>query len=436
MAGRRGRVQSSSSSDEEEEDIDALIGADGAAAAAGDDAETVAAVANPWADEDDEHVENAYPLEHFYTVMDIEEGGSTSRNTRSQTTTLMLHDWEDAYRPDRLFEQIIDALQQRLLDTHAGDPPLMLGMELINPKMRSPFYIPVRPFAQNIPATMAAAFESLMQSETELELFQHPIDCRIFAIWPRRVERGGAYSCSVVELTFKASSLVSVTGTGDVHCLLRSILIGMADADRRAGRMTAAEYKRFCKATGEEQRAALADALRCFDGTVLDEGRQDGYDLGDVEALQEFFDAHMPSVYRLVVLQHTQVHGTQLIWKGGKPAQHNLHLLWEQRHWAYVGEPKQLFPGCRFYCTDCDARLKNKRRHPLDCPAVCRRCLRSGYGFPCRVPERDVHSSLIECPDCNFTFMTRDCYEWHKHRDRETPGGRAGGTRKTVCELK
>lgn len=442
---RRGRrMSSSSSSEDESENIDALIGNvsdddDGDEEAnerrqqRGDAADD----GNPWGDEEDDAVDDPHPLEHYYTIMDIEEGGSTSRNTRSQTTTLMLHNWEDAYRPDRLFERIIGVLQQRLLDTHASDPPTMLGMELMNPRMNWPFYIPVRPFAHNTPATMAAAFETLMQSETELQLFQHPMDCRIFAIWRRRVERGGAgYSRSASELATKARSLVSVSNTGDVHCLLRSVLIGMMDADRRDGLATAAEYRRFTVAAGAEQNAAVTDALRCFDGTVLDEGREEGYDLEDAMAIQEFFDAHIANIYRLVVLQHTATHGTQLVWRGEKPARHSIHLFWERHHWAYIGEPKELFPGCRFYCADCDARLVNRRRHRLDCPAVCRRCLRSGYGFPCKLPANDVHSPLIVCDDCGFTFLTRDCYNHHRHRDRDTPGGRGGGTRKTVCEMK
>jgi len=264
-------------------------------------------------------------------------------------------------------------------------------MEIINPRMRSSFYLPVRPLEQNTSSVMAAAFENLEQSQDELELFAHAMDVRLFALWPRLVERGGA--CSVHFFTLsKIKTLVSVSNVLDSFCLLRSICIGMMDVERREERVTQAEYEQFIN-SNEQLEKALADMLQCFDGTVIDEQQPDEYDLRDVRAVQDFFNTHMPGVYRLVVLQHTREHGTQLVWKSNVPAKHDICLYWEHRHWAFIGEPRHLFPECSYFCVDCGARLKRSFKlnarpcvgdacgRAMAFPANCRWTTRSPLSF-------------------------------------------------------
>lgn len=203
---------------------------------------------NPWHSENDDEGEeewDPWQLDHFYTIKNVKEKRNESRNTRMQTTTFSIHDWEEAYNPERLFENIIAALQKRLFDTNPGTLPSLIGMEMKNPIMRTHFYLPTRPLEQNTPEAMAAAFECLQQSDDELELYDHPLTCRMFGVWPL-VERAGC-SRQQHRVTNRVSSLVVVENPDDELCLLRAITIGMKDVGRRNGTVGELEYMHYIR---------------------------------------------------------------------------------------------------------------------------------------------------------------------------------------------
>jgi hypothetical protein len=119
----------------------------------------------------------------YFTVDQWELTSSQSRTTASESCVVRFHDFENAQRPDRLLEMVIERLFARVL---AGrPPPIRVGFQLQCPNFEKPFYIPMRPPQQNTARVIADALQQVCdQSGDGLDLFTGAAQTKVLCCFP------------------------------------------------------------------------------------------------------------------------------------------------------------------------------------------------------------------------------------------------------------
>lgn len=337
------------------------------------------------------------PLEHFLDIRTSEVYGSNSRKTLGETVNFALKNVDDAIRPDRLLERVFEKLIHRVVGNRK---PKFIGVQLLNERMDNskPYHVPMRPPHQNTPSAIAQAFEQLAQSDADLNLYGGQIQCKIFAVWLP----GG--NCALEKCRKKRRglrSLVQVVNPQDTWCMARSVAIGMAYY--RLWKKPE-EFKIFCDEGNVEQEKR---AKRLLVGAGLSK-KKHLYDLMDVNAIQKFLDkTYGKTTYRLVVF--SREHHNTIIWKKQMISRHPIYLYLENGHFSFFSKPGQLM-NVNDFCLECERPVLTGQYHLGSCPAACQRCLRYGFGYPCKRKE-GKHS--LKCEKCGFIFETPDCYNYH-----------------------
>lgn len=124
----------------------------------------------------------------------------------------------------------------------------------------------------------------------------------------------------------------------DRFCLARSIAIGL-EWHRLQGRHRTQAFQRFVNDNGEMQTAAAVELL-------MDSGcrlRKRYYGFSDADKIQRHLDAVCGrEEFRIVVLDAKRMfrvcHRTR-----NKPAQKDICLVLWQRHYSFVGHPREIF---------------------------------------------------------------------------------------------
>lgn len=321
--------------------------------------------------------------------------GSKSRKTRGETISFELKNVEESLRPDRLLERVFERLIQRVVGTKE---PSFIGVQLLNDRMDKSFFIPMRPPRQNSPAAIAQAFEQLSQSDASLNLYGGELQCKIFAVY---LPAGG---CSDEKKKRKGiRSLVQVINPKDKWCLARSIAIGMAY--HRLQEHKPEDFKKFCQEDNQEQEKR---ARRLLTGAKLSK-KKDLYDLNDIRAIQAFLDkTYGESTYQLAVF--SREHNNSVLWKKQKTGRNRIYLYFENGHYNFIAKPWQLM-NANDFCLECERPVYPGQYHPRQCPAACKRCLRHGFGYPCK---KIKDSPATKCKKCGFVFANEDCFRYHR----------------------
>lgn len=131
-----------------------------------------------------------FTLKHYYRIESVETIGSKSRNTFGLLIGFRLKNFRDSPKFYSLLERIINRMQKRLLlDARKNGlkgPPRLLGVQIYGEYMESPFYIGMRPPAQNNPAAIAAEIQRLQrQSGKKLRLFDGKLYIKLHMVWGR-----------------------------------------------------------------------------------------------------------------------------------------------------------------------------------------------------------------------------------------------------------
>lgn len=327
--------------------------------------------------------------------------------------------------------------------------------------MDVPYYIGLRPLAQNSPAVVAAAICSLTSNE-RLRIFEGPIRTVVRAVWfptttttrtattiktpppppmtiktparrPRKSLRGGCIDDGSVDpsaadgrhrVTSRARSIVRVVNPYDRWCMVRAVAIGMA---RCRWRMQPQRFRDYCADVGGRQ---TRDVRRLIAHAGLRANPRRGYGVRDAERLQTALSRLYGSRYRLSIFSWEA--GARLVWKGAQRApEHEIALYLEAGHYNHIGEPRQLM-NARAFCIDCERAVYPRKSHTPGCVAACRQCYRFGGGgaYPCR---REPGKRRIRCADCGLSFANRDCFDYH----RSTRSERAGRPPiRSICEMR
>jgi hypothetical protein len=295
-------------------------------------------------------------------------------------------------------------------------------MQINNPLMMNPFFVPARPPRQNTPAAIAAAIEKLAQSNTGLRLLEGEIQLKVYAIWPTPISTtqqpttskytGG---CAEHPRAKSFKSIIEINNPHDEWCMARAIVVGIEASKVKEGKRTSQQFTAFCDDNQRVQSRA-AYKLQLLAGVPLD--RLCG--IKDLKMFQEFLDSRYEDRFRfayfILILAtrnfrlalFAKEQQCSMIWRGEKRAKHNICLLLESNHFVFIGAPKQMF-NARDFCLECGKMVRPRSYHPIACPAVCRFCLRHNYPQqPCRGNEG------IECEQCGFVFPNRECFEYHR----------------------
>ena len=363
-----------------------------------------------WLLEDfDDFLEYEEPLEHFLKINSAEEYGSKTRHTKGETVNFELQNVEDAIRPDRLLERVFEHLIERVVGKRKAR---FIGVEVMNERMDKPYHIPMRPPEQNSPSAIAQAFEQLSQSDAELNLYGGQLQCKIFAVW---LPSGSCANDGVHKRRRGLRSLVRVVNPHDRWCMTRSVAIGMAYY--RIGKTNKEQFKQFCQEENELQRKK---AKRLLTGAGLSKKKMT-YDLQDVKAVQEFLDkTYGPKTFQIAVF--SREHNNTILWKKPITSRYPLYLYLENGHYNFISKPWQLM-NANDFCLDCERPVYPGQYHPRRCPSACKRCLRHGYGFPCK---RKPGGRPMKCKKCLFIFENENCYRFHKEL--------RGKQKRTICQ--
>ena len=182
----------------------------------------------------------------------------------------------------------------------------------------------------------------------------------------------------------------------------------------------------MCREGSVEQ---TRQTLELLDGTGLP--RTGGHNLDDLKKLQEHLHTQWPGTWRLALFEKEQNY--RCVWRDDRRSRHTIALYLEDGHYAFLAKPQQLF-NAHDYCIDCRRTVKPGYRHPQDCQALCRLCMRFGPQFPCK---KDRQYGRVQCQECLFTFSNGDCFDYH--RQTHTPNaldGRSGRERRSICRLR
>jgi hypothetical protein len=137
------------------------------------------------AEEEEAHAADRLTLDRFFTVDEWERGDSKSRGTIIEHCSVRFHDFEEARRPHRLLELVIERLFQRVLE---GRPaPRLVGFQLRCPNMERAFYVPMRSPRQNTPRVIADALAQVCEQSGEgMDLFSGAGETKVLCSWSQR----------------------------------------------------------------------------------------------------------------------------------------------------------------------------------------------------------------------------------------------------------
>jgi hypothetical protein len=138
--------------------------------------------------EEEAHAADRLNLDHYFSVEAWERGDSKSRGTVTEQCTVRFQAFEDARRPHRLLELVIERLFERVLE---GRPaPRLVGFQLRCPNMDRPFFVPMRHPRQNTPRVIADAVAQVCeQSGDGMDLFSGAAETKVLCSWSER-QRG------------------------------------------------------------------------------------------------------------------------------------------------------------------------------------------------------------------------------------------------------
>lgn len=151
-------------------------------------------------------------------------------------------------------------------------------------------------------------------------------------------EEGWGHQLNPLGVQRRPRTLYTPRNIIDRYCLARSIVIGL-EWYRLQGRHRTQPFQRFVNDHGAMQTAAAADLL-ADSGCRL---RKRYYGFADADKIQIHLDAvHGRGFFRVIVLDARRMfrvcHRTC-----SKPAQHDICLVLWQRHYSFIGHPRELF---------------------------------------------------------------------------------------------
>ena len=145
-----------------------------------------------WDAVDSSHSWPLHSTRHFYKVTSREFEESRSRRSFIRHLQVRFRNFRDC---NTSLESLLVKIFRRLISKAVSDghkrgykgKPRWLSVQMVNERMRAPFYTPLRA-PDEISAEVVAASLLWLQAQSgdELELFEHPLSVRIQAIWPLR----------------------------------------------------------------------------------------------------------------------------------------------------------------------------------------------------------------------------------------------------------
>jgi hypothetical protein len=303
----------------------------------------------------------------YFVILSSEPSRNRSRRTEQLRYSVKFRRVEEAERPDRLLESVLEALFQRCMQ---GRPqPKLLGISLQPPDFQQPFNVPLRPPLQNSAAAIATAIQDLQRRYPNLEMFSGATEIKVNIVWELAVSdpSGG---CSLLpeeeeeERTaaehrqlapIRLQSFWRVQNPDDRWCLCRSLYLGLifhrllpvpieflhGPGAVSGPRMAAAAVhvpKRFLEEqnqhTGKIREMMLAAGL-CLNKPF--------YGRDDASLLQQWLNALFGNHrVRLIIISREDQY--RVTFRGAdQPAEINLCIYIEKGHYSFLGRPEQLF---------------------------------------------------------------------------------------------
>jgi hypothetical protein len=127
------------------------------------------------------------PIEHFLRLRPLSTNTSAKKHTHTEVLEFKLVKIRQAKHPEVMLERLFDHLLRRLTQGAAelNGQPRLIGLQIANKHMTSPFFVPLRTPAENTAETIAAALVLLnRQSGGRLKLFKTKMICKLSGVWP------------------------------------------------------------------------------------------------------------------------------------------------------------------------------------------------------------------------------------------------------------
>jgi hypothetical protein len=313
-----------------------------------------------------------HPATHYFELLGSEPARNTARNTEQIRFAVRFKNVDDCERPDQLLEMVLNAIFERLLE---GRPPAkLIGLSLQPDDFQQPYNIPLRDPQQNTPAVIAAAILDFQRRYPTLGLFNGGCQIKVNIVWPLNPaaavagnaddEAGPSGACSLLPAEDdsqaaadhtqmaprRCQSLWTVVNPMDRWCLPRSVYMGavfhallpVPVEILAAGGQHVATAPHVPRRFLQQQQLHTPYVRDMMEEAGLAMDLQ-FYGLTEAAILQAWMTQRFGlDRVRLIILSYE--HQYRMIYRGvDHPTHINLCVFIQQKHFAFVGRPEQLF---------------------------------------------------------------------------------------------
>ena len=349
-------------------------------------------------DDSDNHFENEAEQEEqreqerMYTITSRRQVNVARFNTVGQDIHIRMRPHSHTNNFEQVLHNMYKVFQQIIKDFIEPLPDnSYVRFVLISEDLETPISVRLQHKKFFTPEVIFTHIRNVIQSR---KTFSIDGDLRINLVYTVLPEGRGPKRNSVK--CFNKQSIISVcNGESDNMCLVNSLVIGMAMADKKP--------KAYIKKLKKKDHLLQERALKLMEECNMTVDLERSYSLNDVKKVQDLYK----NEYQIIVVEKSCINEVIFL---GPMAEKKVVLFHSNEHFDTVNNINGFFPHNYKLCFVCGKTYYNGCPH-RECLNMCKIC----KGIDCD-SKKEFEKTVIKwnaCDKCNRHFPSEMCYKNH-----------------------